>query len=177
MTTATTTPQINHLIGSLRKNNRAARAAHLWVQRFDAVCLATPWNFHIWGSDDNATPQQQISHSLPLLANHSCQASESALRLCFTTWPTWNNRKTFNLRQSSILWRFRCSSRRSLLNSPFSYWRVQIPTFLFTSTYADYIRIGKYFFSLFFRGCHSPVRVMLSTGGEEWGTFDHFQSH
>ena len=34
-----------------------------------------------------------------------------------TTWPTWNHRKTINLTQSSILmWRFRCSSRRSLLN-------------------------------------------------------------
>ena len=34
------------------------------------------------------------------------------------TWPTWNNRKRLNLTQSSILmWRFRCSCRRSFLNS------------------------------------------------------------
>ena len=33
-------------------------------------------------------------------------------------WPTGNNRKPFNLTQSSTLtWRFRCSSRRSFLNS------------------------------------------------------------
>ena len=49
---------------------------------------------------------------------HWCQANESAPRLFCTTWPTWNNRKTLNLTQSSILmWRFRCSSRRSFLNS------------------------------------------------------------
>ena len=32
--TATTTPQINDLIGWTRKNNHAARAAHLLVQFF-----------------------------------------------------------------------------------------------------------------------------------------------
>ena len=37
-----------------------------------------------------------------LHGHHSCQASESALRLFCTTWPTWNNRKRLNLTQSSI---------------------------------------------------------------------------
>ena len=40
------------------------------------------------------------------------------LRKLSPTWPTWNNRKPFNLTQSSTLtWRFRCSSRRHFLNS------------------------------------------------------------
>lgn len=59
---------------------------------------------------------------------------------------------------------------------PFSFWRVQILKFLFSSTYADYIRIGI-LSSLFFRGCHSSIRGMLSTGGGKWGTSGHFQSH
>ena len=37
MTTATATQQIN-LIGSMRENNRVARAARFSVQFFDAVC-------------------------------------------------------------------------------------------------------------------------------------------
>ena len=37
------------------KNNRAARAARFLVQSFDVVCQTTAWNFHNWGSDDNAT--------------------------------------------------------------------------------------------------------------------------
>ena len=39
--TATTTPQINDLINSMRKNNRAARAARFFGQFFDAVCQTT----------------------------------------------------------------------------------------------------------------------------------------
>ena len=39
-----------------------------------------------------------------------------------TTCPAWNNRKTLNLTLSSILmWRFRCSCRRSFLNSLMKY--------------------------------------------------------
>ena len=38
MKTATATPQINDLIGSMRKNNHAARAARFLVQFFDVVC-------------------------------------------------------------------------------------------------------------------------------------------
>ena len=40
-------PQINDLIGGMRKNNRAARAARFMVQFFDEVCSSTTWNFHI----------------------------------------------------------------------------------------------------------------------------------
>ena len=36
--TATTTPENNDLIGSMRKNNRAARAARTLSQFFDVVC-------------------------------------------------------------------------------------------------------------------------------------------
>ena len=38
---ATTTPQINDLIGLMRKYNRAARAARFLVQCFDVVCQTT----------------------------------------------------------------------------------------------------------------------------------------
>jgi len=55
---------------------------------------------------------------LPFHENHLCQASESALPLFCTLWPTWNHRKTLNLTQSSTLMRcFRCSNHCSFLNS------------------------------------------------------------
>ena len=59
LTTATsmTTPQINDLIGWMKKNNRAARAALFLVHCFVVVCQTTTWNFHIWGSDDNGSSQ------------------------------------------------------------------------------------------------------------------------
>ena len=41
MTTATTAPQINDMIGCMRKNNRAARAARSLVEFFDVVCQTT----------------------------------------------------------------------------------------------------------------------------------------
>ena len=46
MTTATTAPQINDMIGCMRKNNRAARAARSRAARslvefFDVVCQTT----------------------------------------------------------------------------------------------------------------------------------------
>ena len=43
MTTATTTPQINDLIGWLKENhgNRAVRASRFSVQFFGAVCQTT----------------------------------------------------------------------------------------------------------------------------------------
>ena len=58
--TATTTPQINDFIGWKRKNNRAERAAGFLLHFFDVFCQMTTWNFHIWGSDDNASLQQKI---------------------------------------------------------------------------------------------------------------------
>ena len=91
---ATTTPQINDLIGWMRKNNHAARAARFLVHCFDVVCQAMTWNFHIWGPDENSSAAQFNFHSLPSHESQSCQASESALRSFCTTWPTWNNRKT-----------------------------------------------------------------------------------
>ena len=55
MTTATVTPQINDLIGWMRKNDRAARAARFLVQFFDtrelriyeATAATTPQILHI----------------------------------------------------------------------------------------------------------------------------------
>ena len=107
----------------MKKSNRAARAARFLVQCFDVVCQRTTWNFHIWGSVDNASSQQSIFFSLPLHENHSYQASESVLRLFCTTWSTWNNRKRLSLTQSSILMRrFPCSCRRSFLRSLLRRW-------------------------------------------------------
>ena len=45
--TSTTPPQINDLIGWMKNNNRAARAARYLVHCFDVVCQTTTWNFHI----------------------------------------------------------------------------------------------------------------------------------
>ena len=88
-----------------------------WCNFFHVVCITTTWKFQFWGSD-NASRQLQTFQSLPLRENHSCYASESALRVSCTTWPTWNNCKTLNLmRSSSLMQGFRCSSRRSFLNS------------------------------------------------------------
>jgi len=42
---ATRTPENNDLIGWMRKNNRAARAARTLEQFFDVVCQMTTWNF------------------------------------------------------------------------------------------------------------------------------------
>ena len=56
--TATTTPLINDLIGWMKKNDRAARAARFLVQFIDVAYQTTTWNFHIWASDDNVSPQQ-----------------------------------------------------------------------------------------------------------------------
>ena len=58
------------------------------------------WSF--WGSDDNASSQQYIFHSLPLHDNHSYQESECSLRLFCTMWSTWSNRETLNLTQSQF---------------------------------------------------------------------------
>ena len=121
MTTATTTPvsQINDLIGWMRKSNRATRAARFLPNIFDIGYQMTTWNFHFWGSADDASLLQWIRfHYLPLHENHSCRSSESALRLFCTTIPTRNNSKTLNLTQSPLLvWCFRRSSRRSIVNS------------------------------------------------------------
>ena len=39
--TPATTPENNDLLVSVKKNNRAARAARIWVQFFDVVCQTT----------------------------------------------------------------------------------------------------------------------------------------
>ena len=51
--TAMTTPENSDLIGWMRKNNRAARAARTLVQFFDVVCQPKTWNFQIEGFNDN----------------------------------------------------------------------------------------------------------------------------
>ena len=46
--TSTTSLQINDLIGWMKKNNRAARAARILLRCFGVVFQTTTWNFHIW---------------------------------------------------------------------------------------------------------------------------------
>ena len=74
MATPTTTPQMNNLIGWIRKNNRAARAARFLVQFFDVVCQTTSWNFQIWGSVTTTRPTTEtlsFSASKSLLIAYS----------------------------------------------------------------------------------------------------------
>ena len=112
---ATTTPPINALIGWTRKNNRASRVPRFLAQFFDVVCQTTTWSFDFWGCDDNAI---RSSKTFMLPWNASVPRQRKTLRLFRTTWLTWSSGKTINLTQSSILmWRFRCSSGHSLLNS------------------------------------------------------------
>ena len=46
-TTTTMTPENINLIGWMRENNRAARAARTLAQFFNVVCQMTTWNFQI----------------------------------------------------------------------------------------------------------------------------------
>ena len=67
--------------------------------------------------DDNAS-----SHSLPLYENHSRHSRERILCAFRTTWPTFNNRKTLELLQSSKLKRRFCRfNRRRFSNSQISF--------------------------------------------------------
>lgn len=61
---ATTTSQINIMIGWVRKNNRAARLARFLVKFFVVVCRTTTWNFHTWCL--------MIFHSFPLCMKTNC---------------------------------------------------------------------------------------------------------
>ena len=58
------------LIGWIKKNNRAARAARFLVQ-------SAKWRREVFIY--NASSQQLIFHSLPLQENHSCQAGKRQL--------------------------------------------------------------------------------------------------
>ena len=93
----------NNLIGWIKKNNRAARAARRFPEIFIFEVL---------------TSTRTVAVNLSFFAFTWKPFVPSAPRLFYTTWSTWNNRETLNLTQSSILkWRFRRRSRRSLLNS------------------------------------------------------------
>ena len=96
----------------------AARALRFLMQFFDVVCQRTTWNFHTWGSDDNASLQRLISHSLPSREKDSYQKNKK-----YTSPVSYNvtNRiivKTLNLTKSYIRCRFRWSERRSFLKLP-----------------------------------------------------------
>lgn len=54
-------PQIKDMIGWMRKNKNAARAACLLVQFADVVCQTTTWNCQIWCSDDNVSPHSAFT--------------------------------------------------------------------------------------------------------------------
>ena len=55
---------------------------------FVAVVVVVVVALPIRGDNDNVSQQQWILISLPLLENHSCQASERTRRIFYTTWPT-----------------------------------------------------------------------------------------
>ena len=93
----------NNLIGWIKKNNRAARAARRFPEIFIFEVL---------------TSTRTVAVNLSFFAFTWKPFVPSAPRLFYTRWSTWNNRETLNLTQSSILkWRFRRRSRRSFLNS------------------------------------------------------------
>ena len=159
---ATTTPQINHLIAWVRKNNGAARAARFLLQCFDVVCQTTTW--HVYRQRKPVA----VNHSFFALAwkwkvhfiyfvrrDQDAIIAKQYLFLVFThvmRRPCWctkqwqnvaqvlhNNRIKFpedSFRYCSVhqhgrrdvtwkpriykfflKWPFRCSSRRSFLNS------------------------------------------------------------
>ena len=56
----------------MKKDNRAAHAARFLVQFFDVDCQTATWNFHIWGSDDNAS--KSFSLCLYMKTNRAKQA-------------------------------------------------------------------------------------------------------
>ena len=58
--TAMTTRENNDLIGWMKKNNRAARAARTLVAFFDVVYQTTTWNLQIYGFNDNLNTQQYM---------------------------------------------------------------------------------------------------------------------
>ena len=100
---ATTTSQVNGLIGWVRENNRATRAARFLVQFFDVVYQTTTWNLHIWGFSNRARRSKLF---ILCLYVETIRAKQATLSLSCTKWPTRNNLKTFNPAQSCIC----CSS-------------------------------------------------------------------
>ena len=89
--TATSLPQTTNLIGWMRENNCAARAARFLVQLFWRSLPNEDSKFsHLifWQrkvAAGNLSFIYLISHD-----KHLCPASESAPHLFCTTWPTWN---------------------------------------------------------------------------------------
>ena len=113
------------LIGSLKKwRRRRQRQCHksmIWLVEWEKIIVLhvrhafwcnflTVWRREIFiFEDDNSTCS---SKSFIL-----CQAKQTKVHFAYF-FTTWDNHKTLNLTQSSILmWRFLCSSRRSFLNS------------------------------------------------------------
>ena len=64
---ATTTPQINDLIGWMRKNNRAARAARTYEQVRAVLCKTTTSKYHIYLFDEHLSIQPLIFSCVYLL--------------------------------------------------------------------------------------------------------------
>ena len=84
MTMTTTTPQINDLIGWMKKNNVLHVRQAFWCNFFDVVCQTTTWNFHFSGFWRQRNPAVV---KLLFLA-FACQASESVFRLFCWPWLT-----------------------------------------------------------------------------------------
>ena len=130
------TPWNIHILGL--GNNASPRKNYSYQaseRTFCLFCTMLPiWNnpnqhleiftFHVLTTNEQST-QQTIFHSVPLWRSiYKCQSSERTLCPFCTTWPTWNNCKTLNQTQSSILvWCCHCSSHHRFLNSLIIYHR------------------------------------------------------
>ena len=103
----------------MKKNNRAARAARFLVQCFDVVCQTTTREIFIF--EVLTTTRARSSKSFILffyMKTISAKQVQVARHIFCTAFPTWNDHRSLNLTQSSILMSpFRCSCRRSFLNS------------------------------------------------------------
>ena len=116
------TPEINNLLGWMRKNNRAARAPRFLVQFFDVVYQMTTWIFIFEVLKTTQTGScKSFILCLYVKTIRGIRAKRAKVHFtCFLQRGkhgiiTKHSTKT----QSSILmWRCRCSNRRSFLNSP-----------------------------------------------------------
>ena len=99
----------------MRQKNRATPVARILVLTFWRSLSNDDVKFsYLRFRRQCESTAESLFYTPPLHEKPSCHASDCTLRLFRATSPIWNNRKTLNIKQSSIfMWRFRWSSRRS----------------------------------------------------------------
>ena len=99
----------------MKKNNRAARAARFLVQCLDVVCQTTTREISIF--EVLTTTRARSSKCFIVcfyMKTISAKQVQVARHIFCTAFPTWNDHRSLNLTQSSILMSpFRCSCRHS----------------------------------------------------------------